>query len=165
MVRTYDASSRYTWRYTWRFVHGESLSSVLLVLRRKFVSRPRAERKRGVQVHARKYGRAVHHGVSALPHKSHDIGPSLISLFNLRVRNNYVWHLRTSELLLESTILIAIWRFLPDEFINQSDAFERVTTQNTYDYAEWSSAVTELGIPWKDIERIYMVIGNLTFGL
>lgn len=46
--------------------------------------------KARVQVHARKYGRAVYHGVSALPHKSHDTGPPLISLFNLRVRNNYV---------------------------------------------------------------------------
>ena len=48
---------------------------------------------RGVQVHARKYGRAVYHGVSALPHKSRDTGPPLISLFNLRVGNNFARHL------------------------------------------------------------------------
>lgn len=48
---------------------------------------------RGVQVHARKHGRAVYHGVAALPHKSRNTGPPLISLFNLRVRNNFARHL------------------------------------------------------------------------
>ena len=108
-VETYDGSSRYTSRFVYQ--RRVSLLSVLLAPRRKSALSCATDGReaRGVQVHACKYGRAVYHGVSALPHKSRDTGPPLISLFNLRVRNNFARHLYEQVVALESgDVLIAL---------------------------------------------------------